>query len=325
MMATPLTPSQWLAALRAEGLTVTGYGTWETHERDDETGKPFGPVNGVTIHHTAGRDSKSVCYNGTSSLPGPLCHSYLPKTGVVYMMSAGRANHAGTFAQNAHDAVVAESSVHPYPDLAEPVDGNDKYYGIEIENLGNGTDPYPWVQYRAAVKWATAICRHHDWSQDSTIGHKEGTRRKIDPKGPVIGPDGKQFTLTMDRFRSDVKAALALPAGRWGVATEPTGGDDVALTTDDVRKIFETDGILDAPDAATSTNKYWTAESFLAGTYRRAKSAESAAAGARRDVAAVKTVVDDIKAKVEALQTGGVDLDALAAKVADLLAARLAD
>src|SRR3546814_16141661 len=92
------------------------------------------------------------------------------------MISGGRANHAGTFAQNAHNAVLAESPVHPYPDSAEPVDGNDKYYGLEIENRGDGSDPYPMVQYVAAVKWATAICRFHGWTENSVLGHKEGTR-----------------------------------------------------------------------------------------------------------------------------------------------------
>lgn len=215
MSTVPLTPSQWLEILAAEGVrTAQPYGGWETHERDDETGKQFGPVRGVVIHHTVGSNSLGVVYNGTGTLPGPLCHGHTPKTGVVNMISAGRANHAGTFAQNAHDAVLAESPVHPRPDASEPVDANDCYYGNEVENWGDGADAYPWVQYVATVKWATAICRHHGWSQDSVIGHKEGTRRKVDPLGPVQGPDGV-FQFTMARFRQDVGAALARPAGVW--------------------------------------------------------------------------------------------------------------
>lgn len=321
-MATPMTPTQWTAALKAEGVNVVGYKSWTTHGRDSATGKTFGPVNGVTIHHTAGRDSLALCYNGMSTLPGPLCHTHLSKTGVASMLSVRRANHAGTFAQNAHNAVLAESTVHPYPDSAEPVDGNDHYYGIEIENLGDGSDPYPLAQYQAAVKWATAICRHHGWTENSVIGHKEGTRRKIDPKGPVSG--GALFT--MDRFRAHIKAALALPAGQWSIqaATPATGSEeDVALSTDDVRKIFETDGILDAPDAATSTNKHWTAESYLSGTYKRAQAAETLAKGARADVAAARKEIAGVKAAVDGLATGGVDLDALAKKVADEIYRRL--
>jgi hypothetical protein len=149
-MATPLTAAGHLAAYQAEGLTVHEHAGWRTHSRDAATGKTFGPVHGVVIHHTAGRDSLAFCYSGTAELPGPLCHTHLSKTGVATMLSAGRANHAGTFAQNAHQAVLDESTVHPCPDAAEPVDGNDHYYGIEIENLGDGRDPYPAVQYDAA-------------------------------------------------------------------------------------------------------------------------------------------------------------------------------
>src|SRR3546814_13364614 len=101
MSTTPLTPDQWIKALTAEGVKMNApYSGWRTHGRDDETGKTFGPVNGVTIHHTVGSNSLALCYNGTSSLPGPLCHGHLPKTGTVNMISAHRANHAGTFAQN---------------------------------------------------------------------------------------------------------------------------------------------------------------------------------------------------------------------------------
>jgi hypothetical protein len=327
---TPMSAARLLAVIDLEGVDVREYLNWRTHERDDETGKAFGPVNGVVIHHTAGASSLGLCYNGTSSLPGPLCHTHLGKTGVANMLSAGRANHAGTFAQNAHNAVLAESPVHPYPDASEPIDGNDHYYGLEIENRGNGTDPYPWVQYVAAVKWATAICRAQGWNQDSVIGHKEGTRRKIDPKGPVQGPDGKTFDFTMNRFRADVKAALALPAGVWPNQEDP----DVALSAEDiekvanavtakliagggvmesndVRRVWVTDGIIESPDGKTSANPYWAPASYIRDTFRKLRDVEA-------DVTAVK-------AKMDSLATGGVDLDALAAKVADVLARRLAE
>lgn len=314
MSTTPMTPTQWLAALEAEGVDVAQpYSGWRDHERDDETGKAFGPVNGVVVHHTAGRNSLALCYNGTSSLPGPLCHTHLSKTAVASMLSAGRANHAGSFAQNAHNAVLAESPVHPYPDSAEPVDGNDHYYGIEIENLGDGEDPYPLVQYRAAVKWATAICRFHGWSQDSVIGHKEGTRRKIDPKGPVEG--GALFT--MDRFRTHVKEALALPAGVW-----PEQEEDVALSAEDIEKVadrvvakmFAADVVpaVAPPDSNDDwdTNKTW---SFKYAVHTPIVTSREAL---RR--------VKAIEEKVNALAVGGVDMDALAVKVANEIYNRMA-
>lgn len=333
MSTTPMTATQWLTALEREGVDVIGYGSWMTHGRDSATGKPFGPVNGVVIHHTAGSDSMALCYNGTSSLPGPLCHTYLGKSGIAYQMSVHRANHAGTFAQNAHDAVLAEAPVHPYPDAAEPVDGNDKYYGIEIENLGNGSDPYPWAQYVTAVKWATAICRFHGWTHNSVIGHKEGTRRKIDPKGPVVQPGGNEETLTMNGFRADVRDALALPAGVWPNTQE----EEVALTQAEIDalavavydKLADNGGILNQSDldrvwqnvivpavAPPNNNPDWTTGT----TVWTARYAMSAAVQAAREA---KAAIAEVKAKVDSLSTAGVDPDALAAKVADELQRRL--
>lgn len=318
-----MTPAQWLDALEAEGVNVTGYEDWKTHGRDAATGKTFGAANGVVIHHTAGVSSLSLCYNGTSSLPGPLCHTHLSKTAVARMLSVRRANHAGTFAQNAHNAVLAESPVHPYPDEAEPVDGNDHYYGLEIENLGDGEDPYPWVQYVAAVKWATAICRHHGWTEHSVIGHKEGTRRKIDPKGPIQG--GPLFT--MDRFRTHVKEALALPAGVW-----PNQEEDVTLSAEDKAWIKgEIDkvapAVWDRDDIPASVPPYnnsdyddgnttWTARYALGDAVLKPRQV-------RAELAAVADKVDAVAAKVDSISVGGVDLDALAEKVADVLYQRL--
>jgi len=327
-MSTPMTADQFLHALHSEGVqTEIPYGGWTTYGRDSATGKAFGPVRGVVIHHTAGSSSLSTVHDGTGDLPGPLCHGHLPKSGVVNMISIHRANHAGSFAQNAWDAMVNEEHTHPYPDAAEPVDANDGTYGLETENLGNGSDPYPWVQYVSMVKWATAICRFHGWSGDSVIGHKEGTRRKIDPKGPVIGPDGVRFDLTMNRFRSDVNAALALPAGAW--ATEE---EDVALTTDDINKVANAvlakltdgnellsylltrDGVLKNPNPATAPdNPFIAVGTALNNTEIVSRRAD--------------TNVQAVQAALASLSTTGLtdaQLQELAVKVADELHNRLA-
>ncbi|MFJ7329021.1 peptidoglycan-binding protein [Streptomyces cyaneofuscatus] len=216
-MAPPMNADQFVKALRAEGLSVKEYPGWRTNNRNHK-GK-FDNVNGVVIHHTAGSDSLSFVFRGTPALPGPLCHTHLSKSGTATMVGNGRANHAGTFAANAHNAVVAESSKHPSPSRSEPVDGNRHYYGIEIENLGNGRDFYPEAQYRAAVLWAAAICRHHKWSADSVIGHKEGTLRKIDPKGPIGSAKGEQWD--MDEFRKDVAAQLKRKPGKAPAPSKP--------------------------------------------------------------------------------------------------------
>lgn len=178
-MATPLSAERFLNALKKEGLRVSEHDGWRTHNRNHKGA--WGPVNGVVIHHTAGGDSRAFVWSGNADLPGPLCHSYLGKDGTVVMVSAGRANHAGKFASNAFSAMVEELKTHPRPDAVDTIDANARTYGIEIENKGDGKDPYPAVQYQAAVRWAAALCRAHGWTADSVIGHKEGTRRKIDP------------------------------------------------------------------------------------------------------------------------------------------------
>lgn len=342
-MAPPLSASAMLAAFKAEGCSPREYKSWRTHNRNHRGS--WGGVNGVVIHHTAGRDSLSLCYNGTSALPGPLCHVHLAKNGAFSLLSAGRANHAGSFAQNAHDAVVNESSTHPRPSSSEPVDGNRHYYGIEVENLGNGSDPYPAIQYERTVKFATALCRAHGWSEHSAIGHKEGTTRKIDPKGPVGSASGPQFD--MNTFRRDVRAALALPAGQWEYGaqapkptpppTKPSTGADVPLTNDDVKKIFHTDDTIRSPHDTTDTNKFWTLASYQRETFLKAEAAGNQAVSATKEaraardeikavngaVSEVKATLAEVKAAVAQLETGGVNLDVLAAKVADELARRL--
>jgi hypothetical protein len=334
-MATPMTPAQWLANLRAEGVTVRERAGWTTHERDDETGRTFGPVHGVVIHHTAGRDSLALCWSGTSDLPGPLCHTHLSKTGVATMLSAGRANHAGSFAQNAHAAVLAEAAVHPRPDSAEPVDANDQYYGIEIENLGNGTDPYPAVQFDAAVRWAAAICRAHGWTENSVIGHKEGTRRKIDP------------SFDMNVFRAAVAARLAHDAG-WNPNDQE---DDVALTDADINKIaaavakqmstavWASDTVPAArppvnnddyfkADGKTPNNVTWTPGYTLQTTVegvRKAQATLGQVAAAVAALPAVQLTDEDIATLASAVASNPALAEQIADKVAIKLAERLAE
>jgi len=203
-VATPMTADQRLAAYRAEGLTVHEYPGWRTHNRDTATGKTFGPVVGVLIHHTAGHGDRAVCFNGRPDLPGPLCHNWLGKTAGLWMLGQGRANHAGLVDGDVVTALVAEKAPLPRDDRAD-TDGNDVLYGLEIENLGDGKDPYPADQYRQAVLWAAATCRKHGWTERSVAGHKELQPGKIDP------------SFDMDVFRADVHRQLAITPGTTAV------------------------------------------------------------------------------------------------------------
>ncbi|MEV7240465.1 N-acetylmuramoyl-L-alanine amidase [Streptomyces sp. NPDC093248] len=223
-MSDPMTPGQWRAALKAEGVHFTEYDGWTTRGRDAATGKPFGEVHGSLNHHTAGSNSlKAIATGGRPDLPPPLAHGYLPKTGVLVMVSCHRANHAGLAARNAYDAIVAEKPI-PKPSRASgTVDGNDCLYGIEVENLGDGHDIYTREQYDAWVRYNTAICRHHGWGAGSVAGHLEtSVEGKVDPRGPVEGYGARgRFTFSMDQLRADVAERLRHPAN-WSPPAKST-------------------------------------------------------------------------------------------------------
>jgi hypothetical protein len=57
-MSSPLSASTFLEALANEGLTVVQAGDWHTHNRNHKG--PWGPVNGVMIHHTATRGTDAT-------------------------------------------------------------------------------------------------------------------------------------------------------------------------------------------------------------------------------------------------------------------------
>lgn len=293
-MATPLSSSVLLGALKAEGVQVSERSGWITHNRNHKGA--WGPVHGVVIHHTAGLSSLDFCWTGMTGLPGPLCHTHLAKDGVATMVGHGRANHAGGFAQNAHNAVLTESAVHPRPDAAEPVDGNAHYYGIEIENLGDGRDPYPAAQYEAAVRWAAAICRAHGWSCDSVIGHKEGTRRKIDP------------TFDMDVFRDAVAARLAHTAD-WNPGEE----NELPTANEIANAVLNLDGEITIPGASAS-NPTYTLASTLTEVLKRLDKANATLA---LQGATITTLVQTVATLVAGL--GDLDATAIVTEITEAI------
>lgn len=291
-MANPLTADQILAALAAEGVNVAEHPGWRTHNRAGHGA--WGPVHGVVIHHTAGTNSLELCYNGRSDLPGPLCHTHLAKTGVATLVGNGRANHGGRFAANAVAAMIDESPTHPRPDADEPIDANAIAYGLEVENLGDGKDPYPAGQYDAAVRWAAALCRAHGWSAESVIGHKEGTRRKSDPSFP------------MDTFRTDVAERLKHPAS-WTPGGTQEEDPMAAISKQDIfDAVWKTDQVAapaDAPDL--KTNPTWAAQSFLKDIDSRVRAIQTAEAAQTAAITALAGLVGtgvDTAAVVAAVQ-----------------------
>ncbi|MFR9795498.1 N-acetylmuramoyl-L-alanine amidase [Streptomyces sp. MS06] len=200
-MAHPLSADALVSALRAEGVTVVEHDGWRTHNRNHKG--PWGPVNGVVVHHTVTSGttgSVELCYHGYAGLPGPLCHGVIAKDGTVHLVGHGRANHAGRGDGEVLRAVIAESAPLPAPH-ANDTDGNTRFYGFECVNLGDGKDPWPEAQLDAIARVSAAICRAHGWTGRSVIGHKEWTDTKIDPRG-----------FGMDAMRARVDARLGAPA-----------------------------------------------------------------------------------------------------------------
>lgn len=201
-MATPMTSSQIVAQLKKWGLKYAEYRSWETHNRN-HVGK-WGPVNGFMVHHTGsdGKDQRALLYDGISGLPGPLCQFGLAQDGTVHLIGWGRANHAGSGDPDVLNAVINENyGANPPADNQSSVDGNARFYGVEI--WYSGSHAMTDAQYAALRKLAAAVCDFHKWSEKSVIGHGEwGSPGKWDP-GISSGK-----MMDMAKVRADIKSTL---------------------------------------------------------------------------------------------------------------------
>lgn len=178
----------WLAdAMRATGLPVAEVPGWQT--RGSET---FNPRGGV-IHHDGFKanvttnGAVSLMVHGRSDLPGPLCHIWLdddnegtPVAGdpAIYVIAAGRANHAGKGGWNG-------------------LSGNSSVWGIEARNSGGPGDPWSDAMLDAYQRVCAVLAHHSGHGAEMIAGHREwAPRRKPDP------------TFDLNAFRLGVKGRL---------------------------------------------------------------------------------------------------------------------
>lgn len=158
-MALPLV---WLAdVLRGAGLAVVETPDWR--ERTADAGPQPEPV-GVLEHHTATTasyenpaPSVQLCIDGRPDLAGPLCHAVIGFDGVVHLIAAGLANHAGR-----------ATASGPVP----AGDGNVLYVGFEWDYQGVSQGPSP-EQYVAARRATAAVLAHLGRPHDAARGHRE--------------------------------------------------------------------------------------------------------------------------------------------------------
>lgn len=187
--------------LRAFGLKVVEVNGWQTRGSTD-----FGP-RGSVDHHTAGprsgnAPSLGICINGRSDLPGPLCNVYIARDNTVYVVAAGRANHAGTGGWGG-------------------LTGNSSVFGVERENTGVGNEPWTEDQRITAARVHAALLSGIGRDGGWVCEHKEWTTRKIDA-----------WDQSGDDMRSRVRAILT---GGSGIAPAPGPVIDPVIGARDLR------------------------------------------------------------------------------------------
>jgi len=171
-MAHTRLPKNLPEILRSYGLKVVVSPGWYERGRPESTGD-FDPV-GVLCHHTATTKSVptsnvvNLLAKGRADLPGPLSQTGLDRDGTVYLIAAGRCNHAG---------------VAKMAGTVAGGDGNALYIGIEAFNDGRG-EPWPKAQMDAYVLLCAVLSVEVTENSHKTVnGHKEtSVTGKIDPR-----------------------------------------------------------------------------------------------------------------------------------------------
>ena len=170
-----------VAELEQKNVRVEFIDGWE--ERSTASLPRLNP-GGIVCHHTAGKGhafdypSLGIVRDGRPDLSGPLAQFGIGRhTGTVYVIAAGKANHAGPGGWNG-------------------LSGNASVWGIEAENDGEH-EPWAAVSLRSYLLLCVALARHTGFGADMICGHREWTSEKIDPTG-----------IDMDWFRGEVQRVL---------------------------------------------------------------------------------------------------------------------
>lgn len=167
----------WLPeALQDYGVEVTLTAGWETRGRDAHWLNPFSATfrpQGCTFHHTAGGPgecpSLGVCINGRPDVPGPLCHGLVGRSGRVYLIASGIANHAGAGGWLG-------------------LTSNKQVLGFEFEHSGYiaGPKAEAWTDHimDVAVRIGAAVADGAGFDVKMLHAHYEwAPQRKVDPRG----------------------------------------------------------------------------------------------------------------------------------------------
>lgn len=193
--------------LRAAGLNVVVLDGWHSRGRPTSTGG-FAPV-GMLNHHTGARDEIGDFANdrayaewmakvGRSDLPAPLVQLSLSLEATVYVLAAGRCNHAGT-AKSAGSVAGG--------------DGNNLYVGMEW--MLSGTQNIPAKMYQAGATVNAVMLELLGSSVRAVHCHYEtSTTGKWDIGDPNGIPFGGHKVLDVPKFQRVVQAHLDAGTGR---------------------------------------------------------------------------------------------------------------
>lgn len=186
--------------LRAQNLRVVEIDGWR--ERGSESFAPRGYV----AHHTGGAASGNapslrLVINGRGKpgqpgyLPGPLANVLQARDNTIYVVAAGRANHAGKGGWRG-------------------LSGNSSVWGNEVENVGTNTEPWREDQLEVTARVGYALmlgtptfdadlaCEHKEWSpgrkpdRHSVVGADLRNRiRVISDVPPVPSPSPEDYDM----------------------------------------------------------------------------------------------------------------------------------
>jgi hypothetical protein len=167
---------------------------------------------GVMIHHTAGpagryRIPRERMADGRLGLRGPLVQVGVNRDGSALWVTNGRAHHAGAGDAQVLRAITSDNISVPRPRL-DSTYGNTYFLGIEMDHSGDPSERWPVKQVDRAATIAWGWCKAFGWGPERILGHKEWTKRKVDP------------AYDMDAFRERVESQ-ANGVTEWGSPSVP--------------------------------------------------------------------------------------------------------
>ena len=170
------------------GLTVKFESGWK--RRGASGGAQMRTVAGVLWHHDVSPRTgiyplRAMLRDGRKGLSGPLCHIGFDRNGVVHVVGAGKANHAGT---GSVPGVVRNG-------------GNTRLIGIEMTSAG--TRPWDWTdaQLRQMPRLGAALNDIFGLTASKHWAHYEYSNGgKIDPAGLPGAMPGLRSRIAAVRF-----------------------------------------------------------------------------------------------------------------------------